>query len=513
MGIVLRWFGIGSESLWFDEGFTWWMSGLEPSELLHVIRKDVSAPLYLVGLHYWRMMFGDSEAALRSLSAVAASVSFIPFWLILKRATQSHAARLAGLALFSLSYMQVQYAQEARFYAMLSLELLIALYATLRLADRRSTIWLAVVVLSSAYALYAHNMAAFYLPAVWLAWLIAPGERLLRKRVIDAAITGALVLLLYAPWMPVLREQMTVVKGQFWASRPDAETLVVATSSLAGVDAYSMPSIAASTAGLSISAEVVAVAVALGVGLVVLVAAFRSRMGVALTIAGVLPVILVFIYSQVAQPVFGERVLIASSAVLPILFAIAVDRTIGSANAASAQTCRRATVFIASVLGAVLFVCTLVSIVTLLGTATKEDWRGAQRFVASLAPTDRRLIVFVANEGELAFSYYASRDPTRKPDTRTGTPAGFFDADPPVVLRRVQSESDLNGLSSAMASGRWDQIVLIQSHEWYSDPKRLTEARLAQAWQRVQDRDFRLIKVQVYEPREPQTTPPRADGG
>jgi hypothetical protein len=130
-----------------------------------------------------------------------------------------------------------------------------------------------------------------------------------------------------------------------------------------------------------------------------------------------------------------------------------------------------------------------------LTTERKEDWRGAYAVVRELPPSPRRLILFVANEGELPFAYYASRDPARPAERRSGAPAGFFDLDPPKTIRRVTSDADLDGLRTTLESGAFDEIVLVLSHDAFADPHGLTETLLRSTARVVGTHDLRLVRV------------------
>ena len=73
IGVFLRWFRLGHESLWFDEGYTAWVVSLSPADLIRAVRVDTAPPLYYLLLHGWTVLFGRSEFALRSMSALSAA--------------------------------------------------------------------------------------------------------------------------------------------------------------------------------------------------------------------------------------------------------------------------------------------------------------------------------------------------------------------------------------------------------------------------------------------------------
>jgi uncharacterized membrane protein len=490
VALATRWLSLGQESLWFDEGMTWWLASLSPARMLQVIRGDVAAPAYFLLLHGWEALFGDSASAMRALSALAATIALVPFYLLARSILLARSAQIAACAMMAVSFMQIQYAKEARYYALLSLLLIAALWCVTRLADRWSWPAAAGLVICAALGLYTHNMMFFGLVGVWGAWLVWPGDRTLGRRLIDLLLVTIVTGLIYLPWIPALLQQMKWMTGTFWASRPDGTALRLATSAIAGVDVYAPPEFAWAWLHQPVlSAEgvgrIVAAAVALGCVLAIVARSSRvRRMAWGLAIFTLGPVLLVFLYSQWRQPIFMERVFIASSATMPIILAMALDEGRGK----FLRTC-------GWILFAGIFGLGLLSTGSLLNGDRKEDWRTAYATVAKLEPSDRRLIVFVANEGELPFAYYASHDPSRPAEVRTGAPAGFFDLDPPKTIRRVLASSDLDSLRGQMASGKWDEIVLVLSHEWFSDPGNLTEQYLRRHWTLVEQAHLRLVRV------------------
>ncbi len=118
----VRFFMLTNQSLWFDEGQTLYYSGgstfLESARrITETITSERFQPLYFVTLFFYRRAFGDSEFALRSLSAIfgigAAIFLFLAVLLLFgrKRAFWS-------LTFFSVSSYAVYYSQEVRPYAL-----------------------------------------------------------------------------------------------------------------------------------------------------------------------------------------------------------------------------------------------------------------------------------------------------------------------------------------------------------------------------------------------------------
>src|SRR5271165_5549902 len=78
-GIALRWSGLGRKSLWLDEGYTAWVVSNPWQQIVRIISVDTAPPLYYLLLRGWTQLFGFSEAALRSMSALMATVALFVF--------------------------------------------------------------------------------------------------------------------------------------------------------------------------------------------------------------------------------------------------------------------------------------------------------------------------------------------------------------------------------------------------------------------------------------------------
>src|SRR5262249_32757355 len=113
LGGYLRFYHISYLSLWGDEAFSrfYYQTGLHFmwTQDLHSER---SPPLYYTAIGAWIHLFGSSEAALRSLSAVASTfATFLIYLLGVELLDRKHA--ILAAALFALSATEIYYAQEA----------------------------------------------------------------------------------------------------------------------------------------------------------------------------------------------------------------------------------------------------------------------------------------------------------------------------------------------------------------------------------------------------------------
>jgi len=219
VAVALRVWGIGRESLWLDEGFTWRLASLPPLEAIAASRGDVHPPLFVLLVGALLRLFGECETTLRAVSAVASGVSVLLAWRLARRAYGETAAWGAA-ALVALSAFQVRYAQEARSYALLGALALASADALLAALESGRARAKGAWALATAALLYTHAHAVFVVLAEALALVpalrTAAGRRAARGLLLPALAVG----LAFAPWAATLAEQAARVSRSFWTARP-----------------------------------------------------------------------------------------------------------------------------------------------------------------------------------------------------------------------------------------------------------------------------------------------------
>lgn len=223
---LLRLTTLGSQSLWFDEAFTA-VRTLHPSlgaTLSSMVHTENSPFLWYVLEWLDYRLLGDGAFALRLPSALVGIATVPVAWGIGRELAGRRAANLCAL-LVAVGPLFVWYSQEARVYALFAFLGALATWTflrLLRLADRRSAVWFALV---AALCLMTHYFAVFLL-APMCVWLLA--ERRLRRFapwVVGAIVVvgGALIPLLlaqgghYTQWIGrwTLGERVLAI-AQYW---------------------------------------------------------------------------------------------------------------------------------------------------------------------------------------------------------------------------------------------------------------------------------------------------------
>jgi mannosyltransferase len=228
----LRFFRLDAQSLWNDEGTAAALAWRDLATIARNASDDIHPPLYYWLLSLWVRLAGDSEFALRSLSALMSVATVGLTMRLARRWFGSGTALLAGL-LLAVSPLAVYYAQEARMYAQVTFmgaAAMLALTRALPASEAEPALQpgrLLVYGLAMLATLYSHYYAAALLLAhnlafvAWLGLRRGPGRCPWRERrwpwrerrwpwrerrwpwreLGRWALTQALILALYAPWL------------------------------------------------------------------------------------------------------------------------------------------------------------------------------------------------------------------------------------------------------------------------------------------------------------------------
>ncbi len=160
-------------------------------------------PLYFILAKFWTGWFGDSIAAIRTLSAIGSLLALPCMYWLCWELFESASAGWIGMMILAISPFQILYAQEARSYSLWAATILLssaALVRTMRVQTRAS--WL-IYAVTSALNLYVYLFSVFVALAHVLYVLVIERFRP-NRRMLAFAIAFGLSLLAFAPWIWVL---------------------------------------------------------------------------------------------------------------------------------------------------------------------------------------------------------------------------------------------------------------------------------------------------------------------
>ena len=218
-GAALRFATLDVQSLWGDEGLTAAIVAMPFGDAMSTIPDtESSPPLYYLLVWLWTGALGESEVALRSLSALFGTLT-IPVAYAIGAELRSRTAGLMAAALVAGAPLLVWYSQDARPYALLAL-----LSGLSFLYFLRGSLW--AWALFSALAVATHYFALFTVvpEALWLLLRARPRARVAAAVALPAAVAlAALPLQLHQadvvphPWAQIvsLRRQVSQSAQQF----------------------------------------------------------------------------------------------------------------------------------------------------------------------------------------------------------------------------------------------------------------------------------------------------------
>lgn len=203
-GFVVRTWGIGRESAWYDEVVT----------IVHLDAPDVGmflerlaasgtpiAPVYFVMEYFWAHIVSDSLVGLRMLSALLGVLAIPAIFLFARRLYNTTAGCVAAFCL-SASLVHIYFSQEIRMYAPIPLFTLISIYALLQGLHKGGWRWWVLNIVVNVALAWTHVFATLLLVAQAV-WLLAFHSRKRRQLVLWMA-AHSVVLLAYALWMRTL---------------------------------------------------------------------------------------------------------------------------------------------------------------------------------------------------------------------------------------------------------------------------------------------------------------------
>ena len=193
VGAALRFATISSQSFWFDEAQAVHEMRLSFAGLIDFLTAhETNPPLYFVLGWLWTKVFGDGQAGLRALSALAGT-AVIPITYLCGRELVSRRAGLMAAALATISPFMIWYSQEAREYMLLAALTGASLFWFSRALRTRSSSDLAWWAAFSALAVLTHSFAGFLVAPEGL-WLLCVARN--RASLFAAAAVAAVQLAL-----------------------------------------------------------------------------------------------------------------------------------------------------------------------------------------------------------------------------------------------------------------------------------------------------------------------------
>jgi uncharacterized membrane protein len=231
------------------------MAPLPPGEILRRTALDVHPPLYYLLLHIWLQLFGTSELAARSLSAVL-MIAVIPLsYALVKQLFDRNSAVTAALFV-ALAPFLVRYSQEARMYGMVAFLATLATWLLVTARQKNRWTWWAAYGLVIAMGLYTHYHVIFLIAFHWgyvafaSIWPKANWQNI-RNNILNTHWIAAntLAALAFIPWLPIAFKQFTNIQNDYWIPKVTGDTIPSTIARFLTNDDLGVFQFGASTAG------------------------------------------------------------------------------------------------------------------------------------------------------------------------------------------------------------------------------------------------------------------------
>ncbi|MCX7681522.1 MAG: glycosyltransferase family 39 protein [Anaerolineae bacterium] len=442
-------------------------AGLLPrllSVLGGMIRQN--GPLYYFILRGWIALAGTTEYGMRFLSLACGTLAVSLAYVLGRRLFDRRSGLLAALLVATSPYL-TWYGQEAKMYALVLVQAMLALYALRRALDGGGWHWWAVQLVATTMAFYTHILAALLIPlqiVLYFVWW--PRSRSQWKAALFSL--GCLTL----PYLPLAAWQApSILQARatgFYPYTLDQMAQILLNGWSLGITGIGWPW------------GVIAPGVLAAWGLLRPVHRDERRNQLALACWIALPLVCVWLIS-LRQPLFTDRYLIWSAPAFYLSLSWAVSGLVQVRGWGR---------YVALVLMALIVTCNGANLWEQATGPFKSDFRSAAAYVASRYHPGE-LIMFQIPHGRYTFDYYFTVEGYPWADglfTNHRAPDGSY----------LVSEQESAARMAALTSG-YQTIWLVVTEAAMWDERGLVQHWLETQRTRVDEAHFMRVDVYRYE--------------
>jgi uncharacterized membrane protein len=169
-GMFLRFYGLGSESLWLDEATSVKVAKQSLHSIIFVQNDFAHPPLFYSILHF-SLMLGNSEFFVRLPSAIFGTLS-LPLIYLVGASIFGKREGLISSMLLSLSVMHINYSQEGRSYSLMMLLVLLTVYLFILAYKDSSIIKWILFAISGSVLVYTHFFGFFIIGSIGIFYIL-----------------------------------------------------------------------------------------------------------------------------------------------------------------------------------------------------------------------------------------------------------------------------------------------------------------------------------------------------
>lgn len=193
--ILLRFWGLTTSCLWFDEIFSIHAAGHTWNTILGFVAQDlIHPPLFYLLLKVWTSAGGEGLLWLRLFPVFFAVIALVPFFLLCREIKLNFVATMLALFILAVNGSLIKYSQEVRMYAPLLCLSLFSIWLFVRFVNSgKGLIPLALV---NILMVYTHYFGWLVILSQLGAIAIIRREKLLKVGAMTAAVITAFI-----PWI------------------------------------------------------------------------------------------------------------------------------------------------------------------------------------------------------------------------------------------------------------------------------------------------------------------------
>ena len=479
-GTVLRFYQIDEWSIWVDESWSMKFADLSFIDYFTGEYGDVHPPFYYILLKWWMLVFGNSEIAIRSLSAVSGCLSIVIIYIV-GRLLFNRNTGLVSAFILALAVFHIQYSQNARMYELLSLLAILSYYFLIKLTVKTDIRISTGYVIFTILLIYTHFAGLFLV----IAQNVYVFSRLfVQKKVIEIKLKTWLFLqlvvaILYLPWLYYLMGTISGIQKNvaFDNPAPNLHDVLTTFSIYAGSNKLLL------LFALMLPLSVFSVnRIAGSINLRNFESSLRdyrwlislndvSRVWMLMTWL-LIPIIIPWFISQFSANIYYERTLIASSLAFYLLVACAIASIKNN--------------FVKSIVIVAIILLSVHALKSYYNTdVNREPWRDVAGYIDANAKPGDMVIFHTPERGAVSqcFGYYSQNTEL----TKISFPG----------YKEVVSEQNIKELMPMLQDKNRVWLVLV--HYKGSDPEGLIKASLARSFGLIDQLKFGRIEVYLFD--------------
>ena len=480
VALLLRLYRLGHQNLWHDECWTLQVAAVPLNELPHflLLTEGSKPPLYFAFIHYW-MQAATGEFWLRLPSAIFGALSCV-IAAGIGRELFSFRQAMVLASLLAFSPFHIYYSQEGRPYALWGLLIGVAFLFQVRFCANPRMVFLAGYVLFAELACYTFPYTVAIIGfSLLFSLLYRPA---LSKRILwQVVMANGIVLLLYVPWLLQIVE--SVARGESFqhTHRPVLQAAAYTLFSL-GLGTSCGPSLEALRLwGTAVFWNAPAESALLVLGFLLLAAlAFlgsawlwrTNRNALSFAASG----ILCFWGGAAGLSLINADIPCNPRYAFPAIYFVIILIVAGCAAAIQQPRRQRALVGLFAV-----GLCASLYNLYFNPKHSRDDLRGAARFLEELQPPPQRLVLCAGFLRDVFGYYYHGNAPV---DAITFPP-------------RSSPEEVLAPVNQSLVNVQ--RFALIYSRPDHGDPARALPTAFASGWRLAATRRWTGVEVYVFD--------------